>query len=168
MESEPNDAHKLIATLQDTFVVDVITQNVDNLHERAGSKSVLHLHGELMKSRSTLDDKLVYDISGWELKKGDKCERGSQLRPHIVWFGEAVPMMTPATKITAEADIFCVVGTSLAVYPAASLIHYVPQHCKVFLIDPNPSVQHDSRIVIIKEKATVGVRKFLEIINQTK
>ncbi|MBL7936739.1 MAG: NAD-dependent deacylase, partial [Bacteroidia bacterium] len=123
MEAQPNEAHILVADLQKHFDVQVITQNIDDLHERAGSKKVLHLHGEIMKGRSTVKQELVYDLKHWEIKAGDVCEVGSQLRPHIVWFGEAVPEMDKAIELTEEADIFITIGTSLNVYPAANLIH---------------------------------------------
>ena len=118
-EAKPNAGHIGIARLEKDFDVDIITQNVDDLHEQAGSTNVLHLHGELRKARSTFDPELVYTMDHWELKIGDKCELGSQLRPHIVWFGEPVPNMTKALALTQKADIFVVIGTSLAVYPAA-------------------------------------------------
>ena len=124
-ECEPNEGHKGIVRLEEHFNVQIVTQNVDDLHERAGSKNILHLHGELRKARSSSDENLVYNIDGWELKWGDKCEKGSQLRPHIVWFGEAVPAMAEAVKIVEKAEIFVVVGSSLVVYPAASLISYM-------------------------------------------
>ena len=114
-ECSPNAAHYALAELEKKFDVQIITQNVDDLHEQAGSTKVLHLHGELKKARSTVDDELVYNIEGWELKKGDKCEKGSQLRPHIVWFGEVVPNIVPASQLSSEADIYLVIGTSLKV-----------------------------------------------------
>jgi len=125
LDAKPNAGHLALAELEKHFKVTVITQNVDNLHEKAGSTKVIHLHGELFKSRSTGDEKLIYDIEGWELKLGDKCEKGFQLRPHIVWFGEMVPMMDIAVEEAATADVFIVVGTSLQVYPAAGLMDYV-------------------------------------------
>jgi NAD-dependent deacetylase len=123
---EPNAGHFGVAKLEEHFNVYVITQNIDNLHERAGSTKILHLHGELTKARSTADPSLVYDIGYKDIKPGDVCEKGSQLRPHIVWFGEAVPNMDEAIKITSTADIFVVIGSSLNVYPAAGLIDYAP------------------------------------------
>src|ERR1044071_1934601 len=123
-ECAPTEGHRGLGELEQQFDVAIVTQNVDNLHERAGSTRVLHLHGELTKSRSTLDPNLVYEIDGWELKLGDRCARGSQLRPHIVWFGEAVPMMERAIEIVGRADIVAIIGTSLQVYPAASLLDY--------------------------------------------
>ena len=136
LEALPNEGHRQIAAWQDRFRVTVITQNIDDLHERAGSDNVVHLHGEIRKSRSTLNPQLVYAIDGWQLKKGDRCERGSQLRPHIVWFGEDVPMLEIAASIIEEADLFIVVGTSLQVYPAAGLIHYAMQAQQKFIVDP--------------------------------
>ena len=155
---KPNAAHYALAELEKSYEVHIITQNVDNLHEIAGSSNVLHLHGELFKSRSTKNPELVYTMEGWELKKGDLCELGSQLRPHIVWFGEEVPMMEPAVEITEEADIFVVIGTSLAVYPAAGLVHYVGLTKPIFIIDPaKPDIRLKRNMTFIQEKATVGM-----------
>jgi NAD-dependent deacetylase len=162
-EVSPNPAHYALAKLEENYDVHIITQNVDDLHERAGSTKVLHLHGELKKARSTKDDALVYDIDGWELKFGDKCEKGSQLRPHIVWFGEAVPMIEPASELASEADIFIVIGTSLNVYPAAGLIHYVPAVAPKFLVDPNAvHLQGIPNLTIIKDKAGIGIPLLVE------
>ena len=136
LASQPNLGHQILAQLEQNYDVTIITQNVDNLHERAGSSKVVHLHGVLSQSRSTKDPSLIYEIEGWELKLGELCERGSQLRPNIVWFGETVSMIAKAAEICATADIFVVVGTSLLVYPAAGLIHYVPEHAKRYIIDP--------------------------------
>jgi NAD-dependent deacetylase len=138
-QAKPNAGHLALAQLERDFDVRIITQNVDNLHERAGSTHVLHLHGELTKARSSIDEDLVQDIDGWELKWGERSADGSQLRPFIVWFGEAVPMMEEAIALTEQADFFAVIGTSLAVYPAASLIDYVPPGVLTFLIDPQPT-----------------------------
>ncbi|UXE68092.1 MAG: NAD-dependent deacylase [Chryseotalea sp. WA131a] len=160
LAAKPNRGHEILAELEKDFKVTVITQNVDNLHERAGSSKVIHLHGSLFESRSTLDPTLIYPIDGWELKKGDKCERGSQLRPNIVWFGEAVPMMEVAAQIASTADIFLVVGTSMVVYPAASLIDYVPDKTKKYVIDPKkPDILHLVNLEFITEKASVGMAK---------
>lgn len=137
LEADPNQGHRVLAELENDFEVSVITQNIDDLHERGGSSNVLHLHGEIRKVRSTANPRLVYELEGWELKDGDKCELGSQLRPHIVWFGEAVPMMEPAIDICTSADALIVVGTSLQVYPAAGLIHAVDPGVPKFLVDPN-------------------------------
>jgi NAD-dependent deacetylase len=147
-----------LAVLEKYFNVHIITQNIDNLHERAGSTKVLHLHGELTKARSTADPSLIYDIGYKDIKPGDKCEKGSQLRPHIVWFGEAVPMMDEAVMITSNADIFVVIGSSLNVYPAAGLIEYAPEKASLWLIDPkvvNAPVYR--KINVIMEPATKGV-----------
>jgi NAD-dependent deacetylase len=155
--AKPNAAHKALVRLEEKYDVQIITQNVDDLHERAGSSKVIHLHGELKKVRSTLDDNLVYELDGWELKWGDKCEKGSQLRPHIVWFGEAVPMIELACEVTAQADIFIVIGTSLNVYPAAGLISYAPEKARLYLIDPNGSqLPFVKRLEIINENAGIG------------
>ena len=155
---EPNEGHKGIASLEKHFDVHVITQNIDNLHERAGSTKILHLHGELTKARSTGDPSLIYEIGYKEIRNGDLCEKGSQLRPHIVWFGEAVPMMDEAVRITSGADIFVVVGSSLNVYPAAGLIGYAPEKAPLWLIDPNEVyVPLYRKIEVIKEKAASGV-----------
>lgn len=135
-KAEPNAAHKALATLESKFEVTVITQNVDNLHERAGSSNVVHLHGMLTQVRSSVDPTLIYEWGYKALKTGDKCERGSQLRPHIVWFGEAVPEIERAMRITSTADYLLVVGTSLVVYPAASLIHDAPPHAKRVIVNP--------------------------------
>ena len=163
LEVKPNQAHVALVELERKYDVTVITQNVDHLHEMAGSSKVVHLHGELFKSRSTLDEHLIYDIKGWELKVGDKCEKGSQLRPHIVWFGEMVPMMDVAVKIAMKADIFIVVGTSLVVYPAAGLVDYAPSRAKIYVIDPNmPYVSPRPNLVLLEEKATTGMKKVLD------
>ena len=161
-EVEPNSAHFALADLEALFKVQIITQNVDDLHERAGSTNVLHLHGELKKVRSTVDPDLIYNLDGWELKLGDLCEKGSQLRPHIVWFGESVPNIMMATSMVRHADIFLVIGTSLKVYPAAGLMQYVPSRVPKYLIDPEAEPQYYiHNLTIIKEKATTGVRSFI-------
>ena len=160
---EPNIAHKILVELERYFDVTIITQNVDHLHERAGSKKVVHLHGELFKSRSSSNPNLIYDIEGWELKAGDFCPEGSQLRPHIVWFGEEVPMMMEAMHITEQADIFVVIGTSLAVYPAAGLVYYVRSGTPIYLIDPaKPDLILSKQMTFIQEKATVGAKILFE------
>ncbi|WP_372936019.1 SIR2 family NAD-dependent protein deacylase [Mariniphaga sediminis] len=156
-EAKPNAGHRAIAELEKWFDVDVITQNVDDLHEQAGSSRVLHLHGELRKARSTADPNLVYTLQHWELKLGDTCEKGSQLRPHIVWFGEPVPAIEKAIRIAQEADIFVVAGTSLAVYPAASLIHFVTPGIPAFVIDPDSPKVNQKDAVYIQEKAVKGI-----------
>ena len=163
---EPNDGHRGLAALERYFDVQIITQNIDNLHERAGSTRILHLHGELTKARSTIDKNLVYDIGYKDINPGDLCEKGSQLRPHIVWFGEDVPMMDEAARLTAEADIFVVAGSSLNVYPAAGLINYAPRNAALWLIDPNDVAVPDFRkIEIIKEGASKGVAVLTERLN---
>jgi NAD-dependent deacetylase len=160
MDAKPNPGHLALAELESHFDVTVITQNIDALHERAGSSRVIHLHGEIAKSRSTDDPSLVYEIEGWELAKGDLCEKGSQLRPHVVWFGEPVPMMEKAMQETIEADILIVAGTSLVVYPAASLIHYVSENAPIFIIDPvRPAVQASEQFFFIEEPASTGLPK---------
>jgi NAD-dependent deacetylase len=154
LEASPNAAHKAIVELEKKYDVTVITQNVDDLHERAGSKKVVHLHGEIRKARSTYDPSLIYNIKGWELNPGDRCEQGSQLRPHIVWFGEMVPEMTRAGEITATADVLITVGTSLNVYPAAGLVHAAPKNSKLYVIDPNDvPVTGLDNLTFYKEKA---------------
>jgi NAD-dependent deacetylase len=165
LEAEPNKGHKGIVELEKNFDVHIITQNVDDLHERAGSKNILHLHGELKKARSTYDSSLIYDIKGWELKIGDLCEKGYQLRPHIVWFGEAVPAIAEAAEICEQADILVVVGTSLNVYPAAGLIDYAPTGIPIYLIDPNDVNTSSNKITFIKEKGSIGIRKLMDILN---
>lgn len=158
LEAKPNSGHIQLAELESDFDIEIITQNVDDLHERAGSKNVLHLHGELFKIRSTRDEKLVYDLDGWELNEGDFCELGSQLRPHIVWFGEAVPEMENAIRIVKSADVFVVIGTSLAVYPAASLINFANPQIPKFIIDPDiPPVYTISNLTPIEKGAGEGV-----------
>ena len=160
---EPNKGHVLLAQLEKHFDVQIITQNIDNLHERAGSTKVLHLHGELTKARSTADPSLIYDIGYNDIKRGDMCDKGSQLRPHIVWFGEMVPMLDEAVAITMEADIFVVIGSSLNVYPAAGLITYAPPGASLWLIDPKDvAVPINRRVEVIKEKASDGVRVLME------
>ena len=158
----PNDAHKTIAELEKNFHVTVITQNVDDLHERAGSTNVIHLHGELTKICSENKKRFVQDIGYGELKYGEKAPDGSLLRPFIVWFGEAVPMMEDAIHEVAQADYMVIVGTSLNVYPAANLYHYASDNAKLWLIDPNETQPVGRKINIIKEKATVGMRLLKE------
>jgi NAD-dependent deacetylase len=160
---KPNDGHLGLALLEKHFNVHIITQNIDNLHERAGSKKILHLHGELTKARSTVDNSLTYDIGYKDINPGDNCEKGSQLRPHIVWFGEDVPMMDEALAITGDADIFVVIGSSLNVYPAAGLINFAPQKASLWLVDPNDVTVHvNRRVGVIKEKASKGVEILTE------
>ena len=156
-EAKPNAGHIGIAELENDFDVEVITQNVDDLHEQAGSTAVLHLHGELRKARSTIDPDLVYTLDHWELKIGDKCEKGSQLRPHIVWFGEAVPDLNNALPVVQSADILVVIGTSLVVYPAAGLVNYTKPEIPIFVIDPGRPQLYSKNVTYIQEKAGKGV-----------
>lgn len=163
LEAKPNAGHLAIAELQKYFNVHVITQNVDDLHERAGSQKIVHLHGELMKVRSCNYPKLIYNVKGWEVKMGDVCEKGSQLRPHIVWFGEMVPEMDNAIELVQQADIFIVAGTSLNVYPAANLLDYAPADIPKFYVDPNPDLVYSfGDIRVIKEKAGKGLPDLAE------
>ena len=163
LEAEPNSGHFGLHELEKNFEVWIVTQNVDDLHERAGSSRILHLHGELKKSRSTADPNLVYEIDGWKLDEGDLCEKGSQLRPHIVWFGEAVPAIEEAAGIVSMADIFVIIGTSMNVYPAAGLINYVSDSAPIYIIDPNevPVAGHP-RIKVIQKGAGEGVQSLIE------
>jgi NAD-dependent deacetylase len=162
-EAKPNAGHLAIAELQKHFDVHVITQNVDDLHERAGSEKVLHLHGELMKVRSCSHPELIYKVESWDVKMGDVCEKGSQLRPHIVWFGEMVPEMDNAINLVEPADIFIVAGTSLNVYPAANLLDYAPTGIPKFYVDPNPDLVYSfGEIQVIKEKAGIGLPHLAE------
>ncbi|HJW31134.1 MAG TPA: Sir2 family NAD-dependent protein deacetylase, partial [Saprospiraceae bacterium] len=138
----PNAAHAAIARLDPHFDTVVITQNVDNLHERAGSTHIIHLHGELLKARSERYEHLIYDWPG-DITLGDQCERGMQLRPHIVWFGEMVPMLEPAVQEILNADIILVVGSSMQVYPAAGLVAYAPMHAMIYYIDPKPTINYE-------------------------
>ena len=163
LAASPNKAHIAIAQLEQKFEVHVITQNIDDLHERAGSTNVLHLHGEIRKSRSTVDPNLIYSIDGSALQMGERCERGSQLRPHIVWFGEAVPAMEEAEYITSLADIFLIIGTSLAVYPAANLVAFAKTSIPKYLVDPNAKpIPFIANLKIINEKAGTGIPLLVE------
>jgi NAD-dependent deacetylase len=157
LEAQPNAAHYALAKLEEHYNVTIITQNIDDLHERAGSTSVVHLHGIITRSQSSIKASLTYPINGWELKMGERCELGSQLRAHVVWFGEAVPMIEKAAQICAGAELFILVGTSLAVYPAAGLINYVPRDVTKYIIDPNIPTIQNKRIVEMPYPATVGV-----------
>jgi NAD-dependent deacetylase len=157
LEAKPNAAHFAIAELEKKYEVTVITQNIDDLHERGGSTRVLHLHGIITRSQSSVNPNLTYPIEGWELKMGEKCQLGSQLRAHVVWFGEAVPMIEEAARVCRKADIFILVGSSLNVYPAAGLVHYVPYDVPKYIIDPKiPYVSSDD-FIRIEAKATEGV-----------
>jgi len=163
-DCQPNQGHRLLAELERDFDVNIITQNVDDLHERAGSTKVLHLHGELKKVRSSVDPDLIFELDGWELKLGAKCPRGSQLRPHIVWFGEAVPAMEDAIEIASDADLFVVVGTSLNVYPAAGLVHYTPSGCPIYVVDPERPPLSIKGVTFIEEKAGAGILRLKEFL----
>ena len=160
---EPNEAHLLLAKLEEYFEVHIITQNVDDLHERGGSSRIIHLHGELKKARpiDSESEKIVWEK---DLNLGDLNSKGVQLRPHIVWFGEMVPEMDQAVKIAETADIFLVIGTSMQVYPAASLIQFIPDHCEVFVIDPNLDQNFVAADHFLKTSATDGMRKLIEIL----
>ncbi len=166
-EVEPNAGHYALVALEQDFDVHIITQNVDDLHEQAGSTSVMHLHGELKKVRSSIDEDLVYTLDGWELKAGDLCDKGSQLRPHIVWFGEPVPMIPAAAELSATADIYLIVGTSLNVYPAAGLVDYVRSGTPIYVIDPNELyIDHIPGVQLIREKAGTGMKKLAEMLKK--
>lgn len=167
LSCQPNHAHRTIAELEKSYQVSIITQNVDDLHERAGSQSVLHLHGELLKVKSSKNHNLVYDFKG-DLQWGDLCEEGSQLRPDVVWFGEAVPRIEPAISLVKKADILLVIGTSLLVYPAAGLIHYAKETCKKYIIDPviPPNLPQD--FTTIEAPATVGINTFKKQLNESR
>lgn len=157
---EPNQAHKDLATLENDYKVTIITQNVDDLHERAGSSDVVHLHGELLKIRSTGNPN---DIRVWaeNINLGDTCKKGHQLRPHIVWFGEDVPMIETAIKICYAADILVIIGTSMQVYPAASLIDYVQPDTPIFYIDPKPAISNNGKVTVIAKSATEGMKDLI-------
>lgn len=163
LNAKPNAAHCGLAALEKHFEVTIVTQNVDDLHEKAGSSQVIHLHGELFKCQSTLDTSLVYDMDHWEIKLGDKCEKGSQLRPFIVWFGEAVPMMETAIEAAMRADIFAVIGTSLLVYPAAGLIQYTQAGIPKYIIDLRvPELGFVENLIKIESTASAGVKQLME------
>lgn len=165
LKANPNPGHLALAQLEEDFDVTIVTQNIDNLHEKAGSSHVVHLHGKLFQSRSTADENLIYDMDGWELNMGDLCEKGSQLRPNIVWFGELVPMMEEAAFYAQQADIFMVVGTSLVVYPAAGLVDYVSHDSEVYVVDPNmPPVRQRKNLWLYEEPASTGVEKVRQVL----
>lgn len=169
LEAKPNDAHKALVRLEEKFNVQIITQNIDDLHERAGSKNVMHLHGEIRKVRSTRFPELVYELKSAEQQYDAVCERGFPLRPHIVWFGEMVPMMELAVEHVSAADLFIIIGTSLEVYPAASLIHYAGSLIPTFYIDPNARpIDKLTNVSIITEKAGTGVPALVEHLLKTK
>jgi len=162
-KAQPNRAHSGIAYLESKFDVQIVTQNVDDLHERGGSSKVLHLHGELTKVRSVKNENLVIDIGDRSMRMGDLASDGEQLRPHVVWFGEMVPMLEEAAKIVEQADILVVIGTSLVVYPAAGLINYAPISCRKYIIDPStPELYSFDGWIHIKETATSGIAKLIE------
>ncbi len=162
----PNNAHKALKTLEEYHDVTIITQNVDDLHERAGSKNVIHLHGELLKMRSTASYHLIYDCTE-DIVLGDLAEDGAQLRPHIVWFGENVPMMELASIETQKAEILLIVGTSMQVYPAASLVHFAPKYVPIYYVDPAPQISAEmaarDAISLVRKKASIGVQ---EVVNK--
>lgn len=162
-KAQPNAGHKALKELEEKYEVVIVTQNIDDLHERAGSTNIIHLHGEILKAQSSRDPNLVYELGEKEIKMGDVCEKGYQLRPHVVWFGEAVPMIERAMQEAATADIFMVIGTSMAVYPAANLIYYVPAHAKKYIIDPNiPDSISEKNLVKIPKKATEGLPEIVK------
>ncbi|MEZ4857892.1 MAG: NAD-dependent deacylase [Flavobacteriaceae bacterium] len=165
LEVSPNEAHYALAQLESTHEVVIITQNVDDLHERAGSSRVVHLHGELLKARNVVSEKSVREWKK-DILIGDFCENGHQLRPHIVWFGEAVPMMDVAIELVQATDIIIIVGTSMQVYPAASLVQYAKPQSLIYFIDPKPSISPSERIQVYAENATTGVPKALSHIKQ--
>jgi NAD-dependent deacetylase len=168
LDAKPNQGHFTLVELERYFDITVITQNVDNLHEKAGSSKIIHLHGELFKSRSTIDRELVYEMTSWKLDLGDLCDKGSQLRPHIVWFGEEVPMMDKAISVSRKADLFIVVGTSLAVYPAAGLINFVQPKVPKYIIDPNmPEIGTYLNLHLIHKIGSEGLKEVKRLLLQT-
>lgn len=174
LTAQPNEGHRLVASLEDKYDVTVVTQNVEDLHERAGSKKVIHLHGELMKATSTdnpndPDQIVTLTPDHLDIKMGEKAKDGSQLRPFIVWFGEAVPMIEPAIDEVSKADILVVIGTSLNVYPAAGLLRYAKRNCRIFLIDPKPiNVPTDMDIHVIAKGASEGMKELMEMLKSEK
>ena len=168
INAAPNRGHEILAELEQWYDVTIITQNVDNLHEKAGSSKVIHLHGELFKSRSTLDESLIYQMSGWELNLGDYCEKGSQLRPNIVWFGEEVPLMDDAIRLSKKAEIFIVVGTSLVVYPAAGLLNIIGPEVPKYIIDPKmPSISSMPNLFLVEKIGSAGLTEVKELLLQS-
>ncbi len=163
LKVHPNQAHNALVDLEDYFDVHIITQNVDDLHERAGSSSVLHLHGELLKARSTYDEDLIFD---WrtDITVGDMCEHNFQLRPHIVWFGEMVPLLESAAALVSQADYIVIIGTSMQVYPAAGLIDYAKLTASIHFVDPKPAISERSNLTIYAETATIGVPKVVKVL----
>ncbi len=160
----PNQAHTILAELEQYFDVHIITQNIDDLHERANSSKVLHLHGEILKSRSSKNENLIYSMTKSRIEFGETCELGSQLRPHIVWFGEDVPLIEKAAEQVFTADILVVVGTSLEVYPAAGLIRYAPKDCPIYVVDPNPMIAVARKVTHIVKPATSGLQELKDIL----
>jgi NAD-dependent deacetylase len=168
LAAEPNAAHRILADLQKDFDISIITQNIDDLHERAGSSQVLHLHGEILKMRSEKDEMLIYPIRD-RINLGDTAEDGAQLRPHIVWFGEPVPMIEEAARITRMADLFLVVGTSLVVYPAAGLVDYAPYGIPKFIVDKKiPYTASLPNVTAIEKPASEGMAELAQILNELK
>ena len=163
LEVEPNAGHRALVDLEKHFDTAIVTQNVDDLHERAGSQNILHLHGELNKVRSVRNPELIYDWAGKEVNLGDTAEDGGQLRPHIVWFGEDVPQMEKAALISSMADVLLIIGTSMVVYPANTLVHYAPEHAEIYYIDPQPfNYSTDQKVIQVQEPATVGVPQVVQ------
>ncbi len=164
-EVQPNAGHQALVELEEKYDTYIITQNVDDLHERAGSSQIIHLHGELLKVRSLGDPSLVYEWKG-DLVLGDKCEKGHQMRPHIVWFGEMVPMLEVAASIMVEAECVIIVGTSMQVYPAAGLVGYAPPFAPIYYIDPRPTINYElsqrKNLTVIEEVGSTGVRKVVD------
>lgn len=160
---KPNQAHMALAELEKRFKITIVTQNIDDLHERAGSTDIVHLHGELLKVRSIYDE---FDVQHWteDLNLGDLCKKGYQLRPHIVWFGEAVPMIEKAMRTCETADILLIIGTSMQVYPAASLIHYVNHDVPIYYIDPKPALGSSHQVTVIAKKATEGLTEVIDLL----
>ncbi len=165
-EVKPSQAHKDLASLETHYKVSIITQNVDDLHERAGSTKVIHLHGELLKVRSTINETDVFEWKT-DLLLGDLCRNGHQLRPHIVWFGEDVPMIETAINICETANVLVIIGTSMQVYPAAGLIHYVPNNTPTYFIDPKPNIASKKHLTVIAEKATIGVNQLVNLLTRS-
>ena len=166
LRSKPNDAHRYLAALEQFYDTTIITQNIDNFHEQAGSKNVVHLHGELLKSKSVNDPEKIYEQKD-DIHLGDTDENEDQLRPHVVWFGEAVPMIPVAAGICAQADIAIVIGTSLQVYPAAGLMDELPENAQIYLIDPDPQVRPGKQLEIIKDKAVHGMKTLYNKLTNT-
>ena len=161
LEVQPNSAHLALAQLETDFKVTIITQNVDDLHERAGSNTIIHLHGELLKARSTHNDQDIFDWRN-DIQIGDVCGKGYQIRPHIVWFGEAVPLIEKAMEVCETADILMIIGTSMQVYPAASLMHYIKPNTPIYYVDPKPALAQSDNVHVFSENASTGVLKAIQ------